>query len=93
MDFSTIKVTSKKVSGNNVDFLTSKITPKKTLKNNVDFSTIEITLKKGRGNDSEIPAKQFVEMTWKFVEIWFSTYRCNIDIESTSIRRGVLVGK
>ena len=27
----------------------------------------------------------------KFVEIWSWTYRCNIDVESTLIRRGVLV--
>ena len=31
-------------------------------------------------------------MTWKFVEIWSSTYRRNIDIESMPIRRGVPVG-
>ena len=31
-------------------------------------------------------------MTWKFVEIWSSTYRHNIHVESTSIRRGVSVG-
>ena len=31
-------------------------------------------------------------MTWKFVEICYSTYRHNIHVESTSIRRGVLVG-
>ena len=29
-------------------------------------------------------------MTWKFVEIWSSTYVRNIHVESTSIRRGVL---
>ena len=32
-----------------------------------------------------------METTWKFVEIWSSTYRSNIDVESTWIRRGVPV--
>ena len=36
--------------------------------------------------------KRYVEMSWKFVEIWFSTYRRNIDVESTWIRRGVTFG-
>ena len=31
-------------------------------------------------------------MTWKLVEIWSSTYRLNIHVESTWIRRGVPVG-
>ena len=43
-------------------FSTIKITSKKVRGNNVDFSTIEITLKK------------YAEMTWKFVEIWSSTW-------------------
>ena len=47
--------------------------------------------KKVGGNDmdfsiSEITSKKYVEMTWKFVEIWSSTYRRNIHVESTSIR-------
>ena len=36
--------------------------------------------------------EKYAEMTWKFVEIWSSTYRHNIHVESTSIRRGVPVG-
>ena len=31
--------------------------------------------------------------TWKFIEIWSLTYRRNIHVESTSIRRGALLGK
>ena len=58
----TIEMTSKKVRGNNEDFSTIKITSKKVCGNNVDFSTIEIKLKK------------YAEMTWKFVEIWSSTW-------------------
>ena len=58
----TIEMTSKKLRGNNEDFSTIKITSKKVRGNYVDFSTIEITLKK------------YAEMTWKFVEIWSSTW-------------------
>ena len=70
MDFSTSEITPKKVRGNNKDFLTSEITSKKVRGNDVDFSISKITLKK------------FVEMTWKFVEIWSLTYRRNINVES-----------
>ena len=80
MNISTKEITSKKVRGSKVDFSTIEITSKKVRGNNVDFSTIEITSKKYAG------------MTWKFVEIWSSTYRRNIHVESTSIRRGVPVG-
>ena len=80
VDFSTIEITSKKVRGNHVDFSTSEITSKKVCGNHVDFSTIEIT------------SKRYVEMTWKFVEIWSSTYRRNIHVKWTWIRRGVRVG-
>ena len=74
-----------KIHRNNVDFssieIRSKqkhrndvdITPNKLRRNDVDFSPIEITLKK------------CLEMKWKFIDIFFSTYRRNIDI----IRRGV----
>ena len=31
-------------------------------------------------------------MAWKLSNIWFLTYRRNISVESTSIRRGVPVG-
>ena len=54
-------------------------------------------IKKVRGNDadfsiSEITSKKYVEMMWKFVEIWSSAYWCNIHVESTLIRRGVPIG-
>ena len=75
MDFSTIEITSKKVRGNNVVFPTIEIASKKVRENDMDFSIKEIT------------SKKYVEMTWKFVEIWSSKYRYNIHIESTSIRR------
>ena len=75
-----------KVRGNNVDFSTIEVTSEKVRGNNVDFSTIEMTSTKVRGNDvdfsvSEITSKKFVEMTWKFVEIWSSTYRRNIHVD------------
>ena len=97
MDFSTSEITSIKVREINVDFSTSEITSKKVRGNNVDFSISEITSKKVRGNDvnfsiSEITSKKYVEMTWRFVEICSSTYRRNIDVESTWIRCGVPVG-
>ena len=75
VDFSTSEITRKKVRGNNMNFLISKITSRKVRGNEVNFSINEITLKK------------YLEMTWKFVEIWSSTYRRNIGIESTWIRR------
>ena len=64
----------------------------------MDFSTSEIRSKKVRGNDvdlsiSKVISKKHLEMTWKFVEIWSSTYRCDIDVESTWIQRGVSVGQ
>ena len=95
---STIEITSKKVQGNHLGFSTIEITSIKVRGNNVDFSTIEITSKKVRGNHVdfstiEITSKKYAEMTWKFVEIWSSTYQRNIHVESTSIRRGVPVGK
>ena len=96
MDFSTIEITSKKVRRKNVDFSTREITRKKVRGNNMDVSTINITLKKVRGSDvdfsiSEITSKKYVEMTWKFVEIWLLTFELNIHVELTSIRRGVSV--
>ena len=97
VDFLARESTLKKVRGNNVDFSNIEITSKKVRGKNVDISTIEITSKKVRENDmdfsiSEITLKSYVEMTWKFVEVWSSLYRRNIDVESTSIRRGVPVG-
>ena len=96
VDFSTIEITSKKVRGNNVYFSTIEVTLKKVRRIHVDFSTSEITSKKVRGihvdfSTIEITSKKYAEMTWKFVEIWSSTYRRNIHVESTWIRRGVPV--
>ena len=71
MDSSIIKVALKKVSGNNMDFSTSELTSEKVRGNNVDFSI------------SEIASKKYVKMPWKFVEICFSMYRYNIDVDST----------
>ena len=97
MDFLTSEITLKKVCRNHVDFLTIEITSKKLRGNHVNFSTIEITSKKIRGNHVDFStikttSKKNAEMTWKLVEIWSSTYRHNIHVESTSIRRGVPVG-
>ena len=98
MDYLTIKITSKKVSKNTVDISTKEITWNYMVRGNkVDFSTIEITSKKVCGNNVdfstiEITSKKYVETMWKFVEIWSSTYRRNIHVESTSIWRGVPVG-
>ena len=89
MDISTREITWKQVRGNIVDFLTNEITPKKVRGNNVDFLAIKITSKKVHGNNvdfrpSKLHRQKYVEMTWKFVEIWSSAYRRNIDVESTS---------
>ena len=97
VDISARESTSKKVCGNNVDFSTIEITSKKVHGNKVDFSTSKIMPKKVRGNDvdiliSEITLKKYVEMMWKFVEMWSSTYRRKMHVELTSIRRGVPVG-
>ena len=81
MHISTNEITPMKVHGNHVDFSTIKITSKKVRGNHVDFSTSEIT------------SKKYAEMTWKTVEIWSSTYRRNIHVESAWIRRGVPFGK
>ena len=82
----TIKITPIKVRGNHVDFWTSEITSKKVRGNHVNFSTIEITSKIVHGNHVDFSTR-------KFVEIWSSTYRPNIHVESTWIRRGVPVGE
>ena len=97
VDMSKREITSKKVRGCKVDFSTIKITSRKVRGNNVYFSTIEMMSKKVCGNDvefsiREITLKKFMEMTWKFVEIWSSTYRRNTHVKSTWIRRGVPVG-
>ena len=77
VDFSISEITSKKVRGNDQ----RNYVKKSTWKRRVYFSISEIT------------SKKYVEMTRNFVRIWSSTYRCNIDVESTSILRGVPVRK
>ena len=98
VDFSTIKITLKKMRGNNVDISTRKITPKKIRGNNLDFWTIKVTPKTVRGNNVkfwtiEITSKKCVEMTWKFIEIWSSTYQRNICVALMLIRRALPFGK
>ena len=84
----------KKKHRNDVDISLIEVTPNKIRRNDVNFSLIEITSKRVRRNDVdfspiEITSKKYVEMTWKFIHIFFSTYRRNMDIKSTSVRRGV----
>ena len=74
MDISTKKITLntlKNVNGNNVDISAIEITPKKVRENVVDFRISKITLKK------------YVEMTRKFVEIYYLRNRRNIDVDLT----------
>ena len=59
VEFSPIKITVKKVHRNDVDFLHIEITSNKTRPNNVYFSPFKVT------------SKNFLEMTWKFVDIFF----------------------
>ena len=64
----------------------------------MDFSSSEITSKKVHGSEmyisiSEITSKKYVEIRWKFVEIWSSTYCRNIHVESKSNRLGVPIGR
>ena len=80
IDFFRIEISSKKVRANNVDFQIIKITSKKVSGNNVDFSISKIT------------SKKYVPKTWKFVEVWSLSYRRNIDLKLTSIRRGTPIG-
>ena len=85
VNFSTGEITSKKIHGSHVDFSTSEVTSKRVRGNHADFSTIEIKSKKVRGNHVdfstiEITSKKYVEMTWKFVEIWSSTYRRWVEV-------------
>ena len=64
MDYSTIKITSKKVSRNTVDISTKEITLEKVCEIKVDFSTTEITSKKLRGNNVDFST---IEITLKKV--------------------------
>ena len=78
--FLLIEIAQNKVYRNNVDFLPIEIMSKKLLRNDVDFSHNEIT------------SKMYVEVTWKFIDIFFLTYRRNIDINSMTVRCGVYFG-
>ena len=62
MDYSTIKITSKKVSRNTVDISKKEITSEKVRGSKVDFSTFEIKLKKVRGNNGDFST---IEITSK----------------------------
>ena len=80
----------KKIHQNNVDVTSNEITSKKVSRNGVDFSPIKLSSIKLRRNDVnflpiEITLKKYVDMMWKFIDVFFSTYPRNIDIESTSI--------
>ena len=90
MNFLTRKITSRKVRVNDVNFSIIKTMLKKVCGNDVAFSISKIMSIKVRGNYvdiliSEITSKKYVEMRWKFIEIWSLTYRRNIDVESTWI--------
>ena len=94
--FRSSKLHQKKYLEKTWIFQPAKLRRKKGRGNDLDFSISKITSKKVRGNDvnfsiSEITSKKYVKMTWKLIEIWSSTYQCNIDVESTWIRRGVPV--
>ena len=69
---------------------------KKVRLNNVDVLPIEMGSNKIRRNEADtlpikITSKNSVKMTGKLIDIFFSTYRRYIDIESTSICRVVSV--
>ena len=77
VEFSSIEVSSKNLHRNDVAILIIEVTLNKVCQNDVDFWHIEIT------------SKKYVEMMWKSLNMFFSMYRRNIDIESVSIRLGV----
>ena len=67
-----IQYASKEVHRNDVEFSLNEIILKKICRKHVDFSHIQIKL------------KRYVKMLWKFIDIFFSMYRSNIDIKSMS---------
>ena len=94
VEFSSIEISSKKLHRNDVAILIIEVTLNKVCQNDVDFWHIEITSNKVRQNNVdfapiEITSKKYVEMMWKSIDMFFSMYRRNIDIESVSIRLGV----
>ena len=80
MNISTSEIMPKKVRGKNLGFFNHRNYIKKSTWKQCGFSISEIT------------SKKYVEVTRKFFEIWSLTYRRNIDVISTLIQRGVLVG-
>ena len=97
MDFLSSRITRTKVHRNDVHFSAIEITSKKTCRNNVDFLIIKITLEKVHGKHLDflaiaITSKKYVEKTWKFVQIWSSTYQGNTDDECTCIKSGASIG-
>ena len=96
VNFSSIKIISKKLRRNDVNFSPIKITWKKVCWIDVDLLSIEIWWEKVRRNDVDfspikITLKKYVEMKLKFANIFLSMYRCNIDIQSTSMLRAVSI--
>ena len=73
-----------KISAFKLHQFPSKLHQKNTSKQCIKITSIFRTLKLHR--------RKYVEMTWKFIDIFFSTYRHNINIlDSTSIRPSVSV--
>ena len=92
LEFLPIEISLKKAHANNLDFLSIQITSKKLRGKNVDRQNYVKKKVRGKNVDfsiNEITSKKYVEITWKFVEIWSLKYRLNIDVESKSIQRGV----
>ena len=95
-DFRPIDITSKKVRRNDMDISQIKITSKSYVKISSSFcSLISCGTKYVETTwffPIEITSKKYVEATWKYDDIFFSTYRRNIDIEWMLITRVALVG-
>ena len=95
-DFRPIDITSKKVRRNDMDISQIKITSKSYVKISSSFcSLISCGTKYVETTwffPIEITLKKYVEATWKYDDIFFSTYRRNIDIEWMLITRVALVG-
>ena len=92
VDFSSIKIKSEKVHQTGIDIFAIKIVSKRFW-----LSPIEITLIKVRRIDVafsliEITSEKYIEITWKLIDNFFSTYRCNIGIRLTYMHRDVSVG-
>ena len=92
-----MEITSKEVWQNAIDFLFIEITSRRGHHKDVDCLSIVITLNKMRQNEVhfwpiETTLKKYVKMSPKFVDISYSTFRRNIDIELTLIRRVMSVG-